>query len=107
TLGQEIVELLINPTPTRDRLASGAYLARDAGNPLARLQEAMELAEAVKPLERRIFDARKAGEIASDDTPGQIDEAEKKGILTAEEAERVRAFDRFVLDVTSVDDFAP
>jgi acyl-CoA dehydrogenase len=106
-LGQEIVELIINPTPTRERLAAGVYLAREPGNPLARLQEAMELADAVKPLERRVFDARRAGEIKSEETPRQIDEAEQKGILTAEEAERVRAFDRFMLDVTGVDDFAP
>jgi acyl-CoA dehydrogenase len=106
-LGQEIVELIINASPTRDRLAAGIYLAREPGNPLGRLQEAMEAAEAVKPLERRIFDARRAGEIKSKEVPRQIDEAEEKGILTAEEAERVREFDRFMLDVTGVDDFAP
>ena len=37
----------------------------------------------------------------------QIDEAERKGILTPTEAEAVRAFDRRVLDVTGVDDFDP
>ena len=37
----------------------------------------------------------------------QIDEAEQKGILTAAEAEAVRAFDRRMLQVTGVDDFAP
>ncbi len=66
----------------------------------------MEIAEQVKPLERRIFDARRAGEIKADDIPGQIDEAEQKGVLTPEEAEAVRAFDRRMLDVTGVDDFA-
>jgi acyl-CoA dehydrogenase len=60
----------------------------------------------VKPLERRIFDARRAGEINSEDIPSQIDEAEQKGILTPAEAEAVRAFDRRMLEVTGVDDFA-
>jgi acyl-CoA dehydrogenase len=106
-LGQKIVELIINPTPTRDRLAAGIYTAVEPGNPLGLLQQAMEIAEQVKPLERRVFDARRAGEIKADDIPGQIDEAEQKGILTPVEAEAVRAFDRRMLDVTGVDDFDP
>jgi len=106
-LGQQIVELMINPTPTRERLADGIYKTVEPGNQLGLLQQAMEIAEQVKPLERRIFDARRAGEIKADDTPGQIDEAEQKGILTAAEAEAVRAFDRRMLDVTGVDDFDP
>jgi acyl-CoA dehydrogenase len=106
-LGQEIVELLINPTATRERLAAGAYVTRDPGNPLGLLQEALEIAEHVRPLERRVFDARRAGDIKADDTPGQIDEAEQKGIVTAAEAAAIRAFDRKVLELTGVDDFAP
>ena len=105
-LGQTIVELLINPTPTRERLAADAYTTVEPSNPLGLLQQALVLAEEVKPIERRVFDARRAGEIAHDDTPGQIDEAEAKGIVTAEEAETLRAFDRKVLELTGVDDFA-
>jgi acyl-CoA dehydrogenase len=106
-LGQQIVELMITPTATRERLAEGIYKAVEPGNQLGLLQQAMEIAEQVKPLERRVFDARRAGEIKGDDTPSQIDEAEQKGILTPAEAEAVRAFDRRVLDVTGVDDFDP
>ncbi|HEX7238352.1 MAG TPA: acyl-CoA dehydrogenase [Gammaproteobacteria bacterium] len=106
-LGQEIVELMINPTATRERLAAGIYKAVEPGNQIGLLQQAMELAEQVKPLERRVFDARRAGEIKADDIPSQIDEAEQKGILTPAEAEAVRAFDRQMLDVTGVDDFDP
>jgi acyl-CoA dehydrogenase len=106
-LGQEIVELMINPTATRERLADGIYKTVEPSNPLGLLQEAMEIAEQVKPLERRIFDARRAGDIKADDIPGQIDEAEQKGVLTPTEAEAVRAFDKRMLDVTGVDDFDP
>jgi acyl-CoA dehydrogenase len=98
---------MINPTATRERLAADAYTAVEPGNPLGLLQQAMEQAEQIKPLERRIFDARRAGDIKADDTPGQIDEAEAKGVLTKAEAEAVRAFDRTVLDLTGVDDFDP
>ena len=40
-------------------------------------------------------------------TPGQIDEAEAKGILTADEADAVRRFDARVMELTGVDDFDP
>jgi len=106
-LGQRIVELMINPTPTREHLTDGIYKTVEPGNPLGLLQQAMELAEQVKPLERRIFDARRAGQIKAEDTPGQIDEAEAKGVLTKAEAQAVRAFDLKVLELTGVDDFDP
>jgi acyl-CoA dehydrogenase len=104
-LGREITELMIAPTRTRERLADVAYTTLEPTNPLGLLQEALELAERIKPLERRVFDAHRAGEITSDDTPGQIAEAERKGVLTASEADELRAFDARVLDLTGVDDF--
>jgi len=104
-LGQEIVELIIKPTATRDRLSDCIYKTVEPTNPLGLLQEVLELAEQVKPLERAVFDARRAGEIQREDTPGQIDEAEKKGIITAEEAAQIRAFDEKTMALIAVDDF--
>jgi acyl-CoA dehydrogenase len=106
-LGQQITELVINPTDTRQRLADCAYTTIEPGNPIGLLQEALEMAEAVKPLERRVFDAKRTGQIEREDTPGQIDEAERKGIISPDEARAIRAFDARVMDLTGVDDFAP
>jgi acyl-CoA dehydrogenase len=106
-LCQAVAELTMAPTATRERLANGIYKTVEPSNPLGLLQEALEIAEQIRPLERRVFDARRAGEIAAEDTPGQIDEAERKGIITAAEAANIRAFDRRVLELTGVDDFAP
>jgi acyl-CoA dehydrogenase len=106
-IGQQIAELLMTPSATRERLASGIYRAADADNPIGMLQRVLESAEAIKALERKVFDAKRAGSLASDDTPGQIEEAARKGIVTAEEAERLRQFDREVMALMAVDDFAP
>ena len=106
-LGRKIVNAIINPTPTRNRLASCAYLTAEPTNHLALLQEALEIADDIKPLERRVFDARRRGEVTSEDTPGQIDEAERLGVLTADEAQRIRSFDAKVMELTGVDDFDP
>ncbi|MCZ6475453.1 MAG: DUF1974 domain-containing protein, partial [Gammaproteobacteria bacterium] len=67
----------------------------------------LELAEAIKPLERKVFNAKRRGELNSDDTPGQIEEAQKKGVITAEEAKQITAFDDKVMELIAVDDFAP
>jgi acyl-CoA dehydrogenase len=106
-LGLKITESIINPTPTRKRLAEPAYLTPEPTNLLAALQECLEMADDIRPLERRVFDARRRGEIKSDDTPGQIDEAERLGVLSAEEAQAIRRFDAKVMEITAVDDFAP
>ncbi len=105
-LGQQLVELIINPTATRDRLCADIYKTVEPGNPLGLLQEALELAEEVKPLERKVFDAKRRGDLEADDTPGQIAEALEKGFVTAAEAKRILAFDAKVMALIAVDDFA-
>jgi acyl-CoA dehydrogenase len=106
-LGRKIVDKIVNPTPTRNRLAPTAYLTAEPTNQLALLQELLEMADDIKPLERRVFDARRRGEITVGDIPGQIEAAERLGVLTGEEAQRIRDFDARVLELTGVDDFDP
>lgn len=104
-LGQQIVELVMRPSESRERLCQGIYSTVEPNNPLGLLQEALELTERVKPLERKVFNARRAGRLESGDTPSQIREAEQLGILTAAEAEQLRAFDAKVMALIDVDDF--
>ncbi|HSG66041.1 MAG TPA: acyl-CoA dehydrogenase, partial [Gammaproteobacteria bacterium] len=74
-LGQEIVELIINPTATRERLCDHIYKTLEPGNPLGLLQQALEAADKVRRLERKVFDAAREGRLKREDTPGMIDEA--------------------------------
>ena len=106
-LGQELVELIINPTAARERLCADIYKTPEPSNPLSLLQEALQLAEKVKPLERKVFDAKRRGALSSDDTLGQIEEARKHGIISAAEAKQITAFDRQVMALIAVDDFSP
>ena len=105
-LDQELAELITNPTAVRNRLCEGIYWAREEDNPLGLLQDALELSEQVKPLELKVTEARRAGQISRSDTPGQIDEAEQQGILTASEAAELRKFDEAVTNLLAVDEFA-
>jgi hypothetical protein len=48
----------------------------------------------------------KTGRIHSLDLPGQIAEAKAIGLLTADEAAWLAEYDRKVMDIVNVDDFA-
>ncbi len=106
-LGRAIVEPLMMPSATRDRLAWGIYRTIEPGNPLGLLQEALELSVTAEPLEKRIrVEGVKTGLITALDLPGQIEQALTAGIINANEAATLREFDRKVMAIIDVDDFA-
>jgi acyl-CoA dehydrogenase len=106
-LGRAIVEPLMMPSATRDRLAWGIYRTVEPGNQLGLLQEALELSVAAEPLEKRIrVEGVKTGLITALDPPGQIEQALAAGLINAAEATLLREFDRKVMDIINVDDFA-
>ncbi len=106
-LGRAIVEPLMVPSATRDRLASGIYRTVEPGNPLGLLQEALEMSVVAEPLEKRIrVEGVKTGRITALDLPGQIEQALAAGLLTAAEAATLREYDRKVMHIIDVDDFS-
>jgi len=106
-LGRAIVEPLMMPSATRDRLAWGIYRTIEPGNPIGLLQEALELSVATEPLEKRIrVEGVKTGLITALDLPGQIEQALASELINAAEATLLREFDRKVMEIIDVDDFA-
>ena len=106
-LSRRIVEGVISPGEMRDRLCDGVYRTVEPGNPLGLLQEAMELSIEVSPLEKRLRKGAKDGVVRSLDFASQLTEGVAAGILTAEEAEKMRIADEKIMDLINVDDFAP
>ncbi len=107
-LGRKLAALVTSPTDTRDRLCYPVYRRIEQGNALGLLQEVLEMAERAESLEKRIrVEGVKTGRIHALDLPGQILEAQAIGIINADEAVWLRAYDRKVMDLIHVDDFAP
>jgi acyl-CoA dehydrogenase len=105
-LGRAIVEPLMMPSATRDRLAHGIYRTVEPGNAIGMLQQALELSVRAEPLEKRIrVEGVKAGRITALDLPGQIEQALATGLIDASEAQVLREYDRKVMDIVHVDDF--
>jgi acyl-CoA dehydrogenase len=105
-LSRRIVEAVTSPGETRDRLCEGIYRTLDDGNPLGLLQEAMVLSIEVAPLEKKLRKGAKDGKIRALDPVRQIDEGVAAGIITSEEADKLRMADDKVMELIAVDDFA-
>ena len=107
-LGRNIVDLIMNPGPARERLTQHIYKAPAPNNPLGLLEEALNLSASAESLEKRIrVDGVKTGRVTALDLPGQITQAEELGILSAAEAAVLRDYDAKVSSLIDVDDFAP
>jgi len=106
-LGQKIVALMTTPGESRERLSAHAYTTLEPGNPLGKLQEALELAKEHAPLEKRLRQASKEGLIESDYLGLQIGEAETAQVISKAEANSLRDFHEKVAALLDVDDFAP
>jgi acyl-CoA dehydrogenase len=106
-LGRKIVEPLMMPSETRERLSHGIYKTVEPGNPIGLLQEALVLSMNAEPLEKRLrVEGVKTGRITALDLPGQIEQAVSIGLLNAAEAQLLRDYDRKVMDIVNVDDFS-
>jgi hypothetical protein len=83
------------PTATRDRLTAGIFVPRDSE--LGKLDQAFRLMSELEPLRQEMRRARVR----------TAEDAAAKGILSDNEAERMKEALALVREVSSVDDFAP
>jgi len=105
-IGHRVVELITTPGESRERLSQFAYTTLEPGNPLGKLQEALELAKEHVPLEKRLYQAHKEGLIEADYLGLQIGEAEKAQVISKAEANSLRDYHEKVVALLDVDDFA-
>ncbi|VFR16228.1 Butyryl-CoA dehydrogenase [plant metagenome] len=97
-LTQQCAELLLSPSPTRDRIVGDIWQREGGGHVgLAKLERAFDLVVSVQPLYDRL---REAG------TRNWRD-AHAKGALTEDQAARLQAAEEAVAAVVAVDDFDP
>ena len=107
-LGRKVAELVTMASESRERLCAGVYRTLEPTNHLGLVQEAMVLAIAAEPIEKRIrVEGVKTGKVTALDLPGQIREALAVGIITEAEAAPLREYDRKGMDLGHVDDFDP
>jgi acyl-CoA dehydrogenase len=106
-IGHKVVDLMTRSGEARERLSREAYTTLGPGNPIGQLQEALELAEKLAPLERRLRQANRERLINSNNLGSQIEEAEHAGVISKKEAAELSDYHEKVTALLAVDDFAP
>jgi len=107
-LGLSLAELVMNPTESRERLCRFIYKTLEPTNALGLLQEVLVLTQTAEPIEKRIrVEGVKTGKVTALELPGQIQQALAAGIISETEAASLREYDRKVMEIINVDDFAP
>jgi acyl-CoA dehydrogenase len=92
--------------PALEELLAGCYRPQAENDPVAALQQAMNLLQRVQPLQEKLHKALKEGLLR--EMPGQnlIETAASAGVLTAEEAQSLQQAETARRVVIDVDDFA-
>ena len=111
-LGHEVARLLIEPSPTRERLTARTHISSDPDDPRNLIERALAATIAVAPVEAKIRTATREGRLSAATPPGadtewRIDSAKSAGVITAVEADALRKARELTDRVIRVDDFPP
>ncbi len=98
---------VLEPSEQRDRLTAGLYVTTDAHDRTGMLEDALVKVIAAEEIEHKFRTALRKGVIERRLDRDAIADAVDAGVLTAEEAETLRAADEAMNRVIAVDDFDP
>ncbi len=104
-LGHQVAELLLSPSPARDRLTAGLFLPEGPDEPLGRIEDALRKVIKAEQPERRIRHALRDWQPDWRGLEGLLAVAQEKGIIDAAEADLVREAEAARDAVIQVDDF--
>ena len=104
-LGNQIAKLLLEASPTRERLTANVFVLRHEDDPVGRLELAMQSAPAGEATEAKIRSAMRAGVIAGLTEQARIAAAVEKGIISIGEAAQFQRFSALRRGCIMVDDF--
>ena len=104
-LGHQISKLMLESSPTRERVTSNVFVMRHEDDPVGRLELALLAAPAGEATEGKIRSAMKAGVITGLTEPARVASAVEKGIISAAEAAQFQRFSALRHGCIMVDDF--
>jgi acyl-CoA dehydrogenase len=106
-LGRQVADLVLNNTATRAYFSRLLYSGDAPTNVLAALQNVLEMASMAENIEKKLrVEGRKTGRVSALNLPEQIEQARALGVLSEHEAQFLAEYDRKVMDIVNVDDFA-
>ncbi len=106
-LGHKVASMLLQPSEARERLTGGMFISSDPEGPIHLLEDALPKVIAAEPLERKVRQAVKNGEVSGRDIDAQLVDAVSKSVISKGEAETIRNANAARDKVVRVDDFTP
>ncbi|MFN3985776.1 MAG: acyl-CoA dehydrogenase [Rhodocyclaceae bacterium] len=109
-LGHDVAKLLIEPSPTRDRLTADVFVPDDLEQPVAALEAALVATVEAEPIELKVKQAQKQGRFKPvPSTTGDVDamwkQARDAGIISEDEYRLIERRNVLRNKVIRVDDF--
>jgi acyl-CoA dehydrogenase len=105
SVGRQVADIILEPSAVRDRLTAGIFLPVEPDEPLGRLEKALVKVIAAEPVERKLRDAVREGQIRAGTEEDTIDAGFRAGIITRQEADKMRLALEARREVIRVDDF--
>jgi acyl-CoA dehydrogenase len=105
SVGRQVADSILGPSAVRDRLTAGIFLPSDPDEPLGKLEEALVTVIAAEPVERKLRDAVREGQIRAGTDVDTIDAGFRAGIITRQEADKMLLALDARREVIRVDDF--
>lgn len=102
----EAAALLLEPSATRDRLTQGVFIHPAEHEKSRLLDTGLSLAQALLPIEHKLKQLAKSGQLNSKTLAAQIDEAASAGLLSAAERDVWLRYRQVADQVIQVDAFA-
>ncbi|MBI3571544.1 MAG: acyl-CoA dehydrogenase [Gammaproteobacteria bacterium] len=103
--GHEVAGLLLAPSAARERLTAGIFVPNSDDDALGRIEQALHRVIVAEPLERRLQPLAEELPWLNGNPGALVEEARRRGLLNAEEAETVRTAHTARRGVIQVDDF--
>lgn len=104
-VGHEVATLLLAPSSARDRLTKGVFISDDPTSAVGRIEYALDKVIAAESIERKLQHLTDVQEVLT--AEAMIEAAQKRGLISAEEAELARAARNARRAAVAVDDFPP
>jgi len=104
-LNHKVARLILNPTPTRERITAGLYVEVQDGNPIGLINQAFEEWVAVEPIFKKIKKAVKKGVVPDIDLESQIKAAVKAGVINKKQGIDLKKANELRQVIIAVDDF--
>lgn len=106
-MGQRVARLLLSPSGARDRLTTGIFIPTQSSEAIGRMEQAFTMVDEIDQIEKRLYRARKKGEISGLTVEELLEKGHKQGLVNEQEVQLFTEYNQLRKEIIKVDDFEP